>query len=278
MSIPRSLLVTTATANAMVFVLAYTSLGGVQNRQVSDARSGQPSQEPAYCQAWEGQKDKLDTGAIRSRVSDLSSTDDKVRLEAYAWLKNEVGLDWISPKALERNWAKIEAQYTNEAIARRKAGLAKFPENLCLDVQDWKDYADGLDTAVSGLVPLLLRSPRTGSRGRLGAVCSLRETPHPVFVPLLREIVQNKNETLDIRREALTTICFIPHAGMIEYLIDQLGGDLSFPASKYLARLTRAGFVSPPEETDAELQARYRKWWEENKGSYKYDASRIMMI
>jgi hypothetical protein len=136
------------------------------------------------------------------------------------------------------------------------------------------------------------RAERAGAAWRIG-----QQAPHPAFLPLLREVVANKEDNFGdnaVRIQAIKAISMIRHDGLMEYLIDHLDTDLAFWTWEQLRKL-----ASPRPQTKEEVEQmrplynqlnrrlpgedwqavkkRYEEWWAKNKATFVYDRQRVMV-
>jgi hypothetical protein len=252
----------------VVILLTFTCLGYLDNGGRSKAASQYPSTRPApaptvetYRAAWAEAKEKVDLDQIRGHVAELKSGDAAVRANAHSRLKAIVGVDCIGVSA-----PVFDAM---DSADRRE-----------LAVRDWEAYLAALEDAVNGKIPGLLReSTHASNYDRMMNVAFIGvKAPHPAFVPLLRAMVANRDENEGVRVKAIIALCQIPHEGLIEYLLEQMDGDLDFHAQSFLKRLTRHPIMQRRGEDASEANQRIRQWWSEHKAEYKYDRPLALRI
>jgi hypothetical protein len=120
--------------------------------------------------------------------------------------------------------------------------------------------------------------------------------PHPAFLPLLRQIVDNPNDNFGdrgVRIKAIKAISMIRHEGVVDYLIDHLDTDLALWTWQQLQKLTHPQGGSKEEHAAASkaftelnkhetgedwlvLKKRYQEWWAKNKANFTYDRERVL--
>jgi hypothetical protein len=228
---------------------------------------------PPYVEAWEKAKPLIDTQAVGAQVAQLRSENMTERRQGIAAL---------------------------EAVAGDRFGYAPdgTPEARIKAIAGWERYAQDLDTAVNEWVPLLTATPSTHNWSARTAAASVigRRAPHSAFLPLLREIVANKEDRYFsnyVRIKALKSISMIRHEGVMEYLIDHLDTDLALWSWEQLQKLTSPQGGSKEElaaaaraftelnkhETGEDwlvLKKRYQQWWAKNKAKFTYDRGRVL--
>jgi hypothetical protein len=229
---------------------------------------------PPYVEAWEKAKPLIDTQAVRAQVAQLRSENMTERAQAIAAL---------------------------EALAGDRFGYAPdgAPEARSKAIAGWERYAQDLNTAVEEWVPLLKATPSRHNWSERTAAASVigRRVPHPAFLPLLRQIVANKEDRYYsnyVRIQAIIAISMIRHDGLVEYLIDQLDTDLALRSWALLQKLTQPQGASKEElaaaarasrelnkhETGEDwlvLKERYMEWWAKNKDTFTYKRSRLLV-
>jgi hypothetical protein len=228
---------------------------------------------PPYVETWEKAKPLIDTQAVRAQVARLRSENLTERAQAIAAL---------------------------EALAGDRFGYAAdgTPEARNEAIVGWERYAQDLDTAVNQWVPLLTATPSTHNWSARTEAASVigRRVPHPAFLPLLRQIVANKEDRYFsnyVRIGAIKSISMIRHEGLMEYLIDQLDTDLGLRSWALLQKLTHPQRGSKEElaaaaraftelnkhETGEDflvLKKRYQEWWAKNKANFTYERGRVL--
>jgi len=198
---------------------------------------------------------KIDTSAIKKAVKELTTDDEAIRAAATKVLESRVGV-------------------------RFRYGFREKHKDLAREVETkaWQRYADGLEKAIEEKLPKITEEPTWRNRSRRASAVRFlgRETPHRAFLPLLRTIVENEKEDRSARHLALTSITRIPHEGMIDYLIDQIGTDLSQRAWEQLDKLTRSRVKYDPDNLEG-VKRKYQVWWKKNKSKYVYKRLRALM-
>jgi hypothetical protein len=244
-----------------------------QDGRFSEQEQAKPT-HLAYVQAWEASKQLIDTQAVRALVARLRSESVADRTQAIAGLEPIAG---------------DQFGYRPDGPAmKRERGLAR-----------WEVYAQDLEKAVAEWAPSLTQVPSMKNRAeRAGAAWRIgQQAPHPAFLPLLREVVANKEDNFGdnaVRIQAIKAISMIRHDGLMEYLIDHLDTDLAFWTWEQLRKL-----ASPRPQTKEEVEQmrplynqlnrrlpgedwqavkkRYEEWWAKNKATFVYDRQRVMV-
>lgn len=101
-------------------------------------------------------------------------------------------------------------------------------------------------------------------------------SPHPAFLPLLRAVIENDEESRSTRYRALTAASMIPHPEMVEYLIEQLDTDLDFRAWQQLRKMTSTRIYNDTGNWQ-DVKRAYETWWTDHKDTFVYDRSRMMI-
>ena len=211
---------------------------------------GGPVQTTIYRTVWEKSKDSIDVAMISRLVAQLQSGDVDVRRQAIGQLVAITGCDLGFDPAADRERREFAAK-------------------------GWDVYKTNLRPNIKEQIPLLLQAPswrNESQRVRAAQALGLC-TPHPAFVPLLKEIVRNEEDADHVRHWALTSISCIPHDGMIEFLIEQLSTDLALRAWEQLDKLTGAGICDDKKDWE-EVKGRYQTWWADHKETFRYDRSK----
>jgi hypothetical protein len=120
--------------------------------------------------------------------------------------------------------------------------------------------------------------------------------PHAAFLPLLREVVANRNDNYadnGVRIKAIKSISMMRHEGVMDYLIEHLDTDLGFWVRQQLLKLTIQQQVSAEEQQGGKwygllnqrqpgedwpaYKKRYQEWWARNKATFVYKRDNVMM-
>ena len=214
-----------------------------------------PTQELSLVQTWNISKDKIRFESLTLLLDNLRSEDVQLRNESFASLKSITGIDHLT----------VPGEMENA------------PER---SVEEWSKYVEHIETAINQKIPLLLEEPTYQNRNsRPWAAMYLGlSAPHQAFLPLLKAILEDPQEDQSARYWALTTISQIPHEGLIEYLITQLSTDLRDRAKEQLEKLTKFHPIDEIKNKDYEyVQRRYREWWDQNKETFKYVRSHVLV-
>jgi hypothetical protein len=242
-----------------------------QDGRFSEQQQAKPTHLP-YVQAWEASKQLIDTQAVRALVARLRSESVADRTQAMAAL---------------------------EAIAgdRMRFNADGTPPERNRAIAAWLDYAKDLEKAAVDWAPKITEkpSPRNWAERGMAADNIGWRAPHQAFLPLLRQVVANKDDSYadnGVRIRAIEAISKIRHDGLMDYLIDHLDTDLAPWVRSQLMKLTLQQKVSPelqgtrwhgalnqrqPDEDWASYKKRYQEWWEKNKATFVYDRQRVMV-
>jgi hypothetical protein len=256
---------TPAAILALLAVLADPAFGaevGQAGTQPDRVKSGEEVLLETYVRLWNSTKGGVRLDVVTERVAALKSTDGHTRQTAYEWLKQESGVEFVDMFV----------------VTMAPADERDTTAHCFLVTADWEQYAVSLRIAVEKKVTEILNKPTAENAfARQQAAAFIgQKAPHPAFLPLLRAVVENRDDDKSTRVAALRSISLIPHEGMIEYLIEQLGSDLAFHVSKMLFGIAPVSMALKPEEGYAEQQKIYLDWWSKNKATFKYDRFRAL--
>lgn len=227
-----------------------------------------------YKQAWDSAKDQIDTKRVKALVAALHSENPGARSEALLALEPIAG----------------------DVMGLRKAARP-FQKEWALS--QWERYATDLESAVAEWAPKLtaLPTPRNCAERGMAANNIGWRAPHQAFLPLLREVVANRDDKYGdngVRIRAIRSISMIRHEGMMEYLIGHLDSDLAYWTWDQLRKI-----ASPQPQTKEQVEQmrpvydqlnrrlpgddwqavkkRYEEWWAKNKATFVYDRQRVMV-
>ena len=258
----------TVVAQALLLVFAWGPLpahGG-------ESRPEAPKHMP-YVQAWESSKNLIDTQAVRALVAQLRSENVAERTQAIGALEAVAG---------DRFGYKVESK----------------PEGKDWGLVRWEQYAQDLEKAVREWAPSLTCAPSLRNRAEraLAAYGMGVNAPHAAFLPLLREVVANRNDNYadnGVRIKAIKSISMIRHEGVMDYLIEHLDTDLGFWVRQQLLKLTIQQQVSAAEQQGGKwhgllnqrqpgedwpaFKKRYQEWWARNKATFVYKRDNVMV-
>ena len=235
-------------------------------------QTGEEGHYPPYLRAWESGAAQINPQAVRDQIARLRSDDLAQRAQAIAAL---------------------------DAVAGDRFGYAPdgAPEARRKAIARWEQYAQDLEKAVREWAPSLTQVPSLRNRAERGhAAYGIGvDAPHAAFLPLLREVVANRQDNLGdnyVRICAIKSISMIRHDGLMDYLIDHLDTDLAFWVREQLEKLTFEQRVSAEDERSANWHSnlsrrrpgedwpaykkRYQEWWARNKATFVYKRSQIM--
>lgn len=237
--------------SAMVVCFVFSCMVARAVEAIKD--EDQPGFIQTYQETWNESTGSLELEGIKAAAAKLKSASEGERGQALNWLRQHTGLE-----------------------GRISIGVVT-PKGASAEVL-WQRYVTNLEKAISEKVPRILatRTWRSQFHAEEAARLLGEESPHPVFLPLLRQLCENNEESQRMRYFALTSITLIPHEGMIEFLIAQLDTDLGFRAWEQLDKLTRARIYDDKDDW-RDVKQRYQKWWAENKDEYKYQRSRVLI-
>jgi hypothetical protein len=248
-------------------VLSFAAAGPAKSE------SGEPVERfAAYQEAWESSKNLIDTKAVRGLVAQLRSDNSAERTQAISSLESIAG-------------------------DRMRFNADGAPPERNRAVAAWLDYAKDLEKAAAEWAPKITEkpSPRNWAERGMAADNIGWRAPHQAFLPLLRQVVANKDDSYadnGVRIRAIKAISKIRHEGLMDYLIDHLDTDLAPWVRSQLMKLTLQQKVSPelqgtrwhgalnqrqPDEDWASYKKRYQEWWEKNKATFVYQRQRVMV-
>ena len=236
-------------------------------------QTGEEGHYPPYLRAWESGAAQINPQAVRDQIARLRSDDLAQRAQAIAAL---------------------------DAVAGDRFGYAPdgAPEARRKAIARWEQYAQDLEKAVREWAPSLTQVPSLRNRAERGhaAYGMGVNAPHAAFLPLLREVVANRNDNYadnGVRIKAIKSISMIRHEGVMDYLIEHLDTDLGFWVRQQLLKLTIQQQVSAEEQQGGKwygllnqrqpgedwpaYKKRYQEWWARNKATFVYKRDNVMM-